>query len=549
MDKIKYALILILFSVMIFGYSINEGEEFIRDKKYDAAFNYFTDYFSNYDKIKEKNLKSRDLITFYLALSLYKMERYEDAYSLLSEIMEDNKNKIGYNLLMGLLIIKLGEEDQGMKYLKQASLLEGIKLKNSLDIIDGKYKLKRRTRFIIRNINRIDPEGVITYDYYHNLLFNYFKRIGKLTSLGVEYEKLILKTMSDTKNEEELYKKNKDLFKELANCYVKAKYYDSLSFVLDVYLKNYKSFASKAEVLNYIIFSASVNLKAGNYIECQKKLLRITNKELKILSKSDLIEYYRISMELYYVLNISEKLGDLLDEFLKSKIKKVPIDDIKNFTDYAISINDLDVAYKLIKLFMKESPNDFRGYLLLANYYLKKGNYRSAMTLLQEIKNTPSDNYLAHSEYGKFIFNVALSKYLNNEDYKKELDEAIVEEELALEFMPEDFSGRFDIYKILGKVYYLKALSIGQIGEMIDIESKLVKRDIYMNKSKTYLKKSRKYLKRDVEILEYKGWTNIFLRHYDSAFEDFVNILKIDPFSNNSKLMLKYIKSAKRSER
>ncbi len=549
MKRLTLIFALLFLYMSVFSFDLAPAEKHIAAGEYEAALDYLSGYESAALTVDpEERFKLFGLVEYYRALSYYKSGLFEESYLHLSEVMEDNDKKIGFNIVLGFSIIGLGEETQGVTFLKRASLLEGIRLNNSLSLDDGKYSLKKRGYYMIRSVNRIDPEKIIDYQFYHSFLMGSYKRIGRLSSLSVEIEKIIMYQMSKKIDLKDEFRDVEEHFKYLIDIYKRLNYFDSLSFVLEVYLNRYAEFLSDAEILKYNILSARMNFSSGNYIDAKRSFDKILISDLKSLNDEDVLEYYDVGLLLYYNFNIPSMIVELINGFVKSKIKNVPVETLKTFASYALEINERDIAYKLIKLISKKYPNDFRGYLLLADYYLRDGRETEALVLLEQVRTVPDKNFSAHYEFGKFLFDGSMKLFLSGEECSVMLKEAVQELEKAAKHVPPRNRNSSQIYASLGKSYFLSGLLLGNLLK-IPGQATLGRRDDFMKKAVAAFKSALRYADDDIEAYEFKGWANIYLRHYDAAFDDFKEILKIDPFSGEATLMIKYIKSVARGER
>ncbi len=533
----RLAVFLMLFGAAIAALDHNAGQELIASKKFAEAAEYY-DKLILTPEFETEDPQSRALIKYYQALALYKLKEYEQAQIICEDILKISPRKIGFNVLMGLIYIQTGNERKGMHYLKNASLNEGIRLSNGVSIDRDKVAIRKRVLDMIANVDRLDPSREIDYEYYHRKLLEHYAKIRKYDSLGMEYEKLILKFPDDKK-----------LYEELTEIYRKIRYNESLSLLLSIYLLKFgreDAVALKEVQSKYLILNAETDFNLGRIIDAKTNLDRISKDDIRKLDEMDYLKYYTLSLRVYYLLDIKEKVLELLKRITERKIKKIPAENLILFSQYALE-TDLPTAYRFINELLRVHPDEFMGYLLMAKYYTARKDESYPVELLGEIKKLPPSKYQAHFEYSKFLYEVSLEKYYTKEEMATGLDEAVDEIMMAVENMEKNCLNAADIYLTAGKIYFLKGLTLGDISSELTLAD-LRRRDYLMKNAAEYFRTFLKFQKENIEALEFLGWSYLYMREFANSFKAFSDILKIDPFSNEAKLQLKYLKSLVRSE-
>ncbi|MCD6579833.1 hypothetical protein J7L48_10195 [bacterium] len=563
MVRIKLFIIFLLFPTFLFSFSLNEGEVLIENGKLNEAASYFSDYSQSLVKVEKEestvtSIGEYSLSNYYLAMSFYKLGASERAYDTLQLVYNSNDRKVGFNVLMGLIIISIGEmkgDDeiikQGYSFLKKASLYEGLRLRNSFVIDKTQVVRRKRVYYLLKRLNGIDPQGKISYDYYHKLLFDYYKSKNYLSPLSVEYEKLLIVDP----DKKEYYEKLFELYKEL-------KYYDNLSFILQMFMKKFYTPKDRRLFIKYMLQKIRADLLGRNYLECEKNLEMFSLKDIDDASSEEKMEYYSISLELYTGLNIKAKLLSLLQDVRTLNEKRSSMDfdvqyirallflheDSKFYSKNEDLLNSL--FQRMLSKLKKYYPNSIYTYLLIGEYYYLKGRYDSAQAIFSQMAALPKQNFDAHFTYIQFLSNMANKIYIDEKDSENfdQLNSILRQSFREIENIDNDIlkniddNKKFELYKIIGKLYFLKGLTFGTIDKNIR-GNILSKRDMNMGKALEFFEKALKINGDDTVILNYLGWTYIYKRKFSDAFNVYRLILQISPFDSNAKYQMKFIKN------
>ncbi len=563
MAKLKFILFFLLIPLITFSYTLDEGETLMETGKLNDAASYFIHYSSSLvqgsgKKQNVTNIKDYSLSKYYLSMSYYKMGELNKAYDALKSIYSTNERKVGFNVLMGLIIIAIGQRQndsgvikQGYSYLKKGSLYEGIRLRNSFIIDKTQVIRRKRVYYIIKRLNNLDPQGKINYKYYHTLLFNYYKKNNYLSPLSVEYEKLLI-----------IDPDNKEYYEKLFELYKQLKYYDNLSYILQMFIKKFYSQKDRKIFIKYLLQKINADLLGRNYLECERNLTLFSLNDLNNFSIDEKMEYFSISLDLYSILNIKTKLLSLLQEITSMNEKKYSMDfDIhyerallslyENSTFYSKNAQVLDSLFQnILNKFKKYYPDSIYTYLLIGEYYYFQGKYDAAQTIFSQMANLPKNNFDAHFTYILFLSRMAHRIYVDNKpsgDFGKLNDIFVqcfteINNIKTSDLRNIDDSKKFELFKIIGNLYFLKGLTFGTIDEELSGDL-LYNRDNNMDHAIDYYQKALVINGNDTVILNYLGWAYIYKRKFTDAFDTYRTILQLSPFDNNAKFQMKFIKN------
>ena len=563
MAKLKFILFFLLIPLITFSYTLDEGETLMETGKLNDAASYFIHYSSSLvqgsgKKQNVTNIKDYSLSKYYLSMSYYKMGELNKAYDALKSIYSTNERKVGFNVLMGLIIIAIGQRQndsgvikQGYSYLKKGSLYEGIRLRNSFIIDKTQVIRRKRVYYIIKRLNNLDPQGKINYKYYHTLLFNYYKKNNYLSPLSVEYEKLLI-----------IDPDNREYYEKLFELYKQLKYYDNLSYILQMFIKKFYSQKDRKIFIKYLLQKINADLLGRNYLECERNLTLFSLNDLNNFSIDEKMEYFSISLDLYSILNIKTKLLSLLQEITSMNEKKYSMDfDIhyerallslyENSTFYSKNAQVLDSLFQnILNKFKKYYPDSIYTYLLIGEYYYFQGKYDAAQTIFSQMANLPKNNFDAHFTYILFLSRMAHRIYVDNKpsgDFGKLNDIFVqcfteINNIKTSDLRNIDDSKKFELFKIIGNLYFLKGLTFGTIDEELSGDL-LYNRDNNMDHAIDYYQKALVINGNDTVILNYLGWAYIYKRKFTDAFDTYRTILQLSPFDNNAKFQMKFIKN------